>query len=248
MLNPIADQFATQRARALSELPLVGRGREMIKLLNMAAAKTPSLIFGGPGLGKTRLLLELARRLSAEGIDVAYVRFQPSLHAFLLELARQLRLHCASTSSIGLRGALWKAFDAKPRAILLDDIAEATPPFYRFLERVLAAEENMIVGTADHAHAPGALKRIFWNRQANVGLQKLNRQDAGVLMESAIAAFLSGGSVSPDFAIRVARVARGNPGRIVEMCIRAADPAYRTEDHHIRFGALVMDSFTGLLP
>jgi hypothetical protein len=248
MLNPIADQFATHRARALSELPLVGRGRELVKLLTIAAAKTPSLIFGPPGLGKTRLLLELARKLSVEGIDVAYVRFQPSLHSFLLELACRLGLHRTGTSSIGLRGALWKAFEAKPYVILLDDIAEATPPFYRFLERVLAAEENMIVGTADHAHAAGALKRIFWNQQANVGLRKLNRQDAAALTESAISAFLSGRPVSPDFAIRVARVARGNPGRIVEMCIRAADPAYRAEDNHIRFGALVMDSFTGLLP
>jgi hypothetical protein len=54
--------------------------------------------------------------------------------------------------------------------------------------------------------------------------------------------------LSPDFAERVAHAARGNPGRVIEMCIRAADPAYRGEDNHIRYGALLMDSLTRLLP
>jgi len=31
------------------------------------------------------------------------------------------------------------------------------------------------------------------------------------------------------------------------MCILAANPAYQAADRHIRFGALVMDSLTGLL-
>src|SRR5690242_13603276 len=34
----------------------------------------------------------------------------------------------------------------------------------------------------------------------------------------------------------------------IEMCIRAADPAYRTGDDHVRFGALMLDSVTGMLP
>jgi hypothetical protein len=227
----ICNQLAIDRLRALSELPLVGRDREMSKLVNMAATKSPALIYGPPGLGKTRLLLEVARKLSAEGADAAYV----------------LRLNCANASSIALRGALWRAFESRPRVILLDDIAEATPPFYRFLERVAATKGNTIIGAANHAYAAGALKRMFWNQQSTVALHNLSRRDADALVESAVAAFLSGGSVSADFAPRVARAARGNPGRIVEMCIRAADPAYQAEGDHIRFGALVMDSLTGLI-
>jgi ATP-dependent Clp protease ATP-binding subunit ClpA len=243
-----ADQFAKQRLKALSELPLIGRDHEMAGLLNSAAARSPVLIYGPPGLGKTRLLLELARKLSLDDAGVVYLRFQQSLHAFLLELAHQLRLNCVSTSSIGLRGALWKAFAAKSYIILLDDIAEATPPFYRFLERIIGGERNTIIGAAAHAHGAGALHRIFWNQQTNVALHNLSRRDASRLIAGAISAFLSDVSISSDFALRVAQVARGNPGRIVEMCIRAADPAYQAPDHHIRFGALVMDSFTGLLP
>ncbi len=247
MPAPMAHPLVIHRLRALSELPLVGRDREMSKLLNMAAAKSPALIYGPPGLGKTRLLLDVARKLSAEGADVAYIRFQQPLHTFLLNLAGQLGLDCASTSSIALRGALWRAFELRPRVILLDDIAEATPPFYRFLERVVATKGNSIIGAANHAYAVGALKHMFWNQQSTVALRNLSRRDADALIESAVAAFLSGGPVSADFPARVARAARGNPGRIVEMCIRAADPAYQAEGDHIRFGALVMDSLTGLI-
>jgi hypothetical protein len=79
-------------------------------------------------------------------------------------------------------------------------------------------------------------------------LQPLSKRDTGTLVQCAISAFLADRSISSDFALRVAQVARGNPGRIVEMCIRAADPAYRANDDHIRFVALVMDSLTGLIP
>jgi predicted ATPase len=243
-----AEQFARNRSSALSELPLLGRERELARLLDFVAARTPVLVHGSRGLGKTRLLLELNRRLSAAAIDAVYIRFSQPLHAFLLDIAGRLSLDHSGSSSVALRGVLWKAFESKPQVILLDDIAEATPPFYRFLERIVAAKGNAIVASVVHPHAAGALQRIFWNRQMTVPLRALNRQDAGALVECAIAAFSSDRPLSSEFALRVTQAARGNPGRIVDMCIRAADPAYRAGDDHIRFGALAMDSLTGWLP
>src|SRR5579863_10370104 len=49
------------RARALSEMPLLGRSRELSKLEAAVASSSPALIEGSTGLGKTRLLLELGR-------------------------------------------------------------------------------------------------------------------------------------------------------------------------------------------
>ena len=54
------EELARLRARALSELPFVGRTRELRKVLDGAASKIPSLICGLPGMGKTRLLPEPA--------------------------------------------------------------------------------------------------------------------------------------------------------------------------------------------
>jgi AAA domain-containing protein len=247
MSSPAARQINIPRLRALSELALMGRNREMDKLLSLAAAKTPALIHGRSGFGKTRLLLELHNRLAADGKDVLYLQFEQPLHAFLLKIAERLSVECEKTSSVSLRGALWKAFDVKPYIILLDDIGEATPPYYRFFQRVLAVKGNTIIGAAVHEHALGALRHIFWNPQVAVPLRSLSRRNADALLEAAISAFLREVRLPPDFALRVAHAARGNPGRIVEMCILAANPAYRAGDCQIRFGALVMDSLAGRL-
>ena len=247
MSSSVAEQIAIPRLKALSDLALIGRNREMAKLRRLAEAETPALIHGAPGSGKTRLLLDLSNQLAADGRDVLYLRFEQPLHTFFLKIAEKLPVECEKASSISLRGALWKAFEAKPRVILLDDIAEATPPYYRFFQRVLAAKGNTIAGSTVHEHALGALRHIFWNRQAAIPLRSLRKRDASVLIEAAVSVFLSDVQLPSDFALRVAQAARGNPGRIVEMCILAANPAYQAADRHIRFGALVMDSLTGLL-
>ena len=219
----------------------------MSKLLGLLSAKTPALICGPPGFGKTRLLLELHRKLTADGVEAVYIRFMEPLHAFLLEIAGRLFLPSEHASSVALRGALWKSFESKPHVILLDDISEATLSYYRLFERILLAKGNTIVGTAVHSRAVGALHRVFWNQQTTVNLHPLSRRDANVLIEQAVSTFTPDLSAMPDLALRIAQAARGNPGRMVEMCIRAADPAYQAEDHHIRFGAVLMDSLTGLL-
>ncbi len=247
MYSPLTKQPTPPRMKSISELALVGRAREMAKLIRLVEGKMPALIHGAAGSGKTRLLLNLHNHLAADGHDVLYVRFEQPLHTLLLTIAEKLSLECEKTSSTSLRGALWKAFEATPHIILLDDIHEATPPYFRFFERVLAAKGNAIVGAAAHEHAAGALRRIFWNRQAGIALGSLNARDASALIEAAMSAFLSDVQLPPDFAIRVAQAARGNPGRIVKMCILAANPAYQADDRHIRFAALFMDSLTRLL-
>ncbi len=239
---------AMSSSAAISKLSLFGRTRELAKLQRLVESKTPALVHGAAGAGKTRLLLHLHEQLAARGTDVLYVRFEQSLHAFFLSIADKLSVECGKTSSVSLRGALWKAFEARPRIILLDDIREATPPYYRFFQRVLAAGGNSIVGAALHEHAAGALRHIFWNPQSTIPLGNLSKRDSNALIEASMSAFLRDVQLPPDFAVRVGNAARGNPGRIVEICMRAANPVYHSEDQQIRFGALVMDSLTGLLP
>jgi AAA domain len=244
--NP-ADSFVVRRTTAPPALPLLGRSRQLARLLDLIRAKTPALICGAPGLGKTRLLDEVASKLAADGIPFAYVRFEHSLHTLLIDIGRQMDLDIENASSVALRGALWQAFESTPRVILLDDIAEPSGAFYRFFERILAADGNTVVGVAVDMRAVGSLGRIFWNRQGTVLVQPLNKREAATLVESAIAAFAAASPISPDFTERVVQAARGNPGRIVNMCIRAADPSYRDAHDRIRFGALVTDSVMGLV-
>ena len=124
------------RAIALSELPLLGRNRELSRLEAAVTSGSPALVQGPPGIGKTRLLLELQRRLSSFSTDAVYIRFSQPLHAFLVDLAHRLSVNVGSGSSIAFRRAIWKALESNPRVMLLDDVSNAGPLFYRFLERI----------------------------------------------------------------------------------------------------------------
>jgi len=199
------------------------------------------------------MLLELRKALISQGHPVLDIRFEQPLHSFLVQIARQLSIECENSSSIMLRGVLWKALEMKPHVLLIDDLLEVTAPYYRFLERILAVKGNTVIGSAMDAYAVGALRRIFWNRESVVPLPNLKKRDAAALIEQAILIFLSKArlpdqSIPADFALRLAQAARGNPGRIVEMCIRSADSAYRAPDQHLRFAAVVMDAITGQMP
>jgi hypothetical protein len=243
----IARSSFSDQGRAYFELPLMEREREFSKLLQSVRQRKPALVCGSPGFGKTRLLLELRRELAAEGESVLYLPFKQPLHAFLASVAAELSLKCRSDSSVALRGVLWNTLGNEPKIILLDDISEPSLPYYRFFERILYVPGMALIGSAVQPHAAGALHRIFWNQQATFSLRPLTKQASTALAEKAIRLFTPDLAGLSTFQEQVIRVARGNPGRIVEMCKRAADPAYRNGDR-IRFAALSIDSFTRLVP
>ncbi len=234
-------------SKLMSGLPLIERDRELSKLLQCASARTPALLTGSPGLGRTRLLRELGARLTAENIDFLYIPFVQPLHAFLISMAVRLALPMVKNSSVALRGLLWKELEDHPRILLLDDIAEATSQFYRFFERVLYVPGITLIATGSHVYGIGALQRIFWNHQSVVSLRPLTKQGALILTQQATKLYAADLTDDEGFLEKVVQVARGNPGRIVEMCRRAADPTYRDGDR-VRFAALSIDSLTRLVP
>ncbi|MGI9075459.1 MAG: AAA family ATPase [Bryobacteraceae bacterium] len=213
----------------------------------MRARRTPALLTGSPGLGRTRLIHELETRLISENIDSLYVPFVQPLHAFLVSMAARLSLRTVNNSSVALRGLLWKALEDRPHVLLLDDIADATLPFYRFFEKLLYGRGLTVIGTAVHAHGIGSLQRVFWNHQTLVSLRPLTHQGALLLTQRAVKLLAADLSEDEKFQQRVVHVARGNPGRIIEMCSRAGNPSYR-DGNRIRFAALSIDSLTRLVP
>lgn len=231
------------------EVPLLGRERDRQRLYDAARPGLRSLICGPHGIGKSRLLLGLKEEIEAEGSDVLYIRFTQPMHQLLLAFASAIgagkeRIPAGETS-INLKGILWRILEGHPQAILLDDITAAGPHTYRFFERIVAIPGVSLLGAAIDQNSLGSLQRIFWDRRNVVSLKPLHRADAERLVITATRAFLPNIPFDPSLCGRILKAARGNPGRIVQMCRLAADPAYR-DGERIRFAALNIDSLTAI--
>jgi hypothetical protein len=215
-------------------------------------------VLGPPGSGKTAL----SRAVVDEG--VIYLRYSATLHHLLMDLARallqsghrsflglarpagDLENWLSGQTSIHLKGLLWTALEAEPRAIILRGIDRAGFPTYRFLQRLYFAKGMAFVATARNAMCLGALGRLFWDPRATLHLEPLNHTGSTRLFDSAGEQFGLRKLDVQEFRAKVLESARGNPGQIVEMCRMASNPMY-VSGGRIKFAPLRIDVLTRFL-
>jgi hypothetical protein len=240
-------------------LPLIGRRSEIGRLRTSVRQRESLLVLGLSGSGKTALVRTIADE------DVIYLRYSATPHHLLIDLARAL-LHMgpqhrrflelarpagdperwlSRQTSVHLKGLLWTALEAEPRAIILDGIDRASFPTYRFLQRLYFVEGMALVATARSAICLGALGRLFWDPRATLHLEPLNHTDSTRLFEVAAEQFGLRNLEVQEFRDKVLESARGNPGQIVQMCRMASNPMY-VSGRHIKFAPLRIDVLTKL--
>ena len=237
------------------QLPLVGMTRER-RHLDLAFRNRESLlVLGPPGIGKSRLIRECL-----DGREtILYVAWEHSLHTLLVALSRALitaqhseflrRARCgtdpeawlSNQSSIHLKGLLWSAVEIAPVPMILDGIAGAGFPTYRFLQRIYHTAGMALFATSRDLASLGALGRLFWNPSKMLNLAPLHEREAGQLFESAADHFKLRNLNLDDFREKVLESARGNPGQIIEMCRLAAQPQY-ISGRHVKFAPLRIDT------
>jgi hypothetical protein len=237
------------------QLPFVGMVREMQRL-SLAFATGDSLLLLGPqGSGKTKLIQEA---LSGNR-QVLYIAWEPSLHALLTAMARALiaarhagfMSHAktgpnpedwlAVQTSIHLKGLLWSAVENAPVPMMLDGIAGAGFPTYRFLQRIYHAPGMALFAASRDAFSLGALARLFWNPAKALNIPALHERDAEQLFQAAADHFKLRNLELDEFLEKVLESARGNPGQIIEMCRLAAQPQYHSGGY-IKFAPLRIDT------
>lgn len=242
-------------------LPLVGFREEKRRVREAFLAGESLVILGPRGAGKTRILRSA---LTDTGRPAVYFTPPPVPHEFLARLSVALaqRQHpgfvrdlpdaqsrakwLAKQTSVRLRGLLWSAFEAEPVPLILDGVAAAGPGLYRFVERLYFTPGVTIIAAARDRRRLGTLERLFWDPRHVVQLGPLRPSEALALFASAVTHFQLDALDLDDFRERVLASAHGNPGQIVEMCRRAAEPCYQS-GRHIKFAPLRIDTMMRFL-
>lgn len=239
------------------ELPFIGMVREVQRLRLAFTTGNPLLLLGPQGSGKTRLTSEA---LSGNQ-HVLYIAWKPTLHALLTAMARALiavrhagfigrakpgadpESWLAVQTSVHLKGLLWTAVESSPVTMILDGIAGASFPTYRFLQRIYHTPGMALFAASRDAFSLGALARLFWNPAKALNIPPLHERDAEQLFEAAADHFRLRNLDLDEFREKVLDSARGNPGQIIEMCRLATQAQYHA-GRYIKFAPLRIDTVT----
>jgi energy-coupling factor transporter ATP-binding protein EcfA2 len=237
--------------------PLIGLAGEYQRLKTAVLKRQPLLILGPGGSGKSKLIAAVLATLPAPH-EIVSIQYSSNLHHLLIDLARALLRAGHATfrklarpgsdaekwlsqqTSIHLKGLLWTALEAEPRVIVLDGIAGAGFPTYRFLQRLYSVKDMALLASARDPVSLGTLGRLFWDPRNTIHLHPLHTVDANHLFDLAVARFELSHLDVEEFRGKVLEAAKGNPGQLIEMCKLASDPMY-ISGTHIKFAPLRID-------
>ena len=246
---PRGNEEARESAQ-LQPVPLFGRRAEVRTLTNAICNRKSCLILGSKGIGKTRLLQESLAIARQPYVCVERTRV---LHQLLVELAERLPCHAGRFASVrnatsaALRPSVLNALRRLPRCVVVENVEDADPRMYRFLQQVYYIPAVSLIVTAASRDCLGHLRKLLWDPREEIALRPLTRPEALSLFDVASRVYRLQSLELEAFRCRVLSAAQGNPGQILMMCRMASRPEYQ-DGRHIKFSPLRIDAVTAFVP
>jgi hypothetical protein len=174
------------------------------------------------------------------------------LHRLLVELAERLSCPAGRFGSIrnatsaALKPAVLNALRREPRCLVLENIADADPRMYRFLQHVYYTPAVCLIVTAASRDCLGHLRKLLWDPREEIALKPLTRVEALGLFDAASRMCRLRSFDLVEFRCKVLKAAQGNPGQILTMCRMAGRAEYQ-DGRHIKFLPLRIDALTAFV-
>jgi len=200
---------------------LIGRRTELDVVFEHLRTGKNLAISGAEGTGKTAL----AREAIAGHADTVYCADTSTLKTTCESLLVALGLSLAWTDNIQRKRALLHATRNKRCCFVFDNVSRVSPRLLSLLEAVHESHPMLLIGRSFAWIETGHLKMILWDFD-QLELGNLREADARQLIESEVARLDLRPPNPRQFARELWRLSRGNPRRIVELCVQATTGQY----------------------
>jgi hypothetical protein len=210
-------------ADGLSRAAFVGRRTTLDQLLDFTSQRVPVVVDGDAGIGKSRLLAELATELNARGIDVIRVFGSSATSELPLMAFGHLLSETKSAGQPGqlaleLMFALTTRAAAGPVALLVDDAPRLdTVGLALVVQLVRHGSLAVVLARRSTDELPASLADLVRNGELAIEhLRGLDLAESNHLAEA-----VAGGPISVGPRFPMWRITKGNPLLIRELVISA---------------------------
>lgn len=139
----------------------VGRDGELEDLRQELACRRVVTLTGPPGVGKTRLALELARRAVGPDEAVAFVGLEAVTNPSDMPVAFQVALGLRDLPGSGPTDLIVKRLASGPHLLVVDNCEHLVPALRPFLSTLLAAAEGLRVLATSRASLGIAAEQVW---------------------------------------------------------------------------------------